>query len=119
MARKRNVASTDYLEQFSSRELEGMHTLAVGQAEDLKHDDGKHRWWIDRVGPESGATHRVSVEELMPSGVWRTVHEYEPYASMNPCGRGKRKTRKKGSSRSPKRLANPEVRRLRNRLING
>jgi hypothetical protein len=61
-----------------------MPTLAVGQAEDLKYDDGEHRWWIDRVGPESGATHRVSVEELMPSGVWRTVHEYEPYASMNP-----------------------------------
>jgi len=99
MPRKRNPASVDALERFTSTELKRMPTLAVGQAEDLKYDDGEHRWWIDRVGPESGATHKVSVEELLPTGLWRTVHEYEPYASMNPakCGRGK--IRRKGYSR--------------------
>jgi hypothetical protein len=70
------------LEKFTSKELESMPTLATGQADDLKHDDGKHRWWLDRVGPESGATHKVAVEELT-LGRWKVVHQYEPYRSFN------------------------------------
>lgn len=75
-------ADMEHLEQFTSKELESMPTLSTGQAEDLKHDDGEHRWWLDRVGHESGATHRVAVEELV-DGRWEVVHQYEPYRNFN------------------------------------
>lgn len=113
-----NPASVEYLERFSSEELERMPRLAVGQAEDLRYDDGKHRWWLDRVGPESGATHRIAVEELLPTGIWKTVHEYEPYGSTNPkTGQRKTTARKKGRG-AIKRSAN-SIKRLKNRLMNG
>lgn len=79
----------NHLEQFTSKELKKMPTLSTGQAEDLKHDDGEHRWWLDRVGPDSGATHRVAVEELV-QGRWKVVHQYEPYRNFNKTATAER-----------------------------
>lgn len=88
--RRRNQgADMEHLEQFTSKELEAKPTLSTGQAEDLKHDDGEHRWWLDRVGPEGGATHRVAVEELA-GGRWETVHQYEPYKKFNTTATAER-----------------------------
>lgn len=68
------------LEIFSADQLHAMPTLATGQVDDLKYKTRKNRWWLDRGAPESGATHRVTVEELdLDDGRWWPVHYYAPY----------------------------------------
>lgn len=88
-SRNQGQVNMERLEKFTSKELKKMPTLSTSQADDLKHDDGQHRWWLDRVGAESGATHRVAVEELV-DGRWKVVHQYEPYRKFNTAATAER-----------------------------
>ena len=64
--------------RYSAKDLRAMPTLAVGQADDLKVDDGEVRVWLSRCGPEDGEPYRnkVSVESLLPPGRWIVTHTY-------------------------------------------
>lgn len=59
-------------------ELEHLPTLSVGQADDLKIDDGDVRVWLCRCGIADGMPHdnNVTVERLI-DGRWTTVEEYQ------------------------------------------
>lgn len=69
--------------------IEGAPTEYVGQTADLKVEeyqnaaDGRMilvRYWLNRVGPEDGETHRVVVEAReCPSGTWADVGKLYPY----------------------------------------
>jgi hypothetical protein len=63
---------------YSLDELANLPTLAQGQADNLKIDDGKHRVWLCRCGIEDGMPHdnNVTVERLI-DGRWTTITEYE------------------------------------------
>lgn len=64
----------------NAEELRALPTLAVGQADDLKIDQGGYRVWISRCGLADGAQYEdtVFVEMLEePSGQWTTIAEYE------------------------------------------
>jgi len=72
------VSTRDELHPYTSAELRLMPTLAVGQAEDLKAEDGDLRWWLSRCTLADGATHRVSCERLT-AGRWVISGEFEPF----------------------------------------
>lgn len=61
---------------YTSEELAGLPTLAIGQADDLKVDDGENRWWLARCESGDGETRRVHHEQLV-HGCWVVVGEYE------------------------------------------
>ena len=58
---------------YSLAELESLPTLAVGQADNLKLDDGETRVWLCRCGVADGMPydHQVTVERLI-DGRWTT-----------------------------------------------
>lgn len=62
--------------------LDTMKTLAIGQADDLKHEgddhDGPFRVWLARCGPEDGETHRVTVERF-DGRRWYTDERLHPF----------------------------------------
>lgn len=64
---------------YSARGLAQLPTLAQGQTDDLKLDDGAHRVWLARTTRADGETfeHRISVEELTPRGRWETIADYD------------------------------------------
>lgn len=64
--------------QYTLSELEPLPTLAQGQADDLKLDNGEFRVWLSRCGTADGAKHDngVTVERLV-DGRWIVVEEYE------------------------------------------
>jgi len=64
-------------ERYTRAELESLPTLAVGQADNLKIDDGSTRVWLCRCGIADGMAldALVTVERLTESG-WVTVDEY-------------------------------------------
>jgi hypothetical protein len=77
-------------EEFMVSELEAMPTLSSGHMHDLKHDDGRRRYWLSRMSIEDGEEYAIYVEELQ-DGRWVDVHQYgEPsgYDEMfgNPHG---------------------------------
>lgn len=57
--------------------LSSLPTLAVGQADDLKIDDGQMRVWLSRMTVEDGAPTdgMVSIEWNI-GGTWMTTEEY-------------------------------------------
>lgn len=58
----------------SLEELEAMPSLAIGQADSLKIDNGGRRVWLSRCGAEDGEPFAGKVtEELCFDGCWRTV----------------------------------------------
>lgn len=63
---------------YTTNDLECYPTLSVGQADDLKVDDGQHRWWLCRCGIADGMSveSTVTVEELQ-DGRWVTVCTYD------------------------------------------
>ena len=67
--------------QYALSELQAMPTLAVGQTDDLKIDDGEYRTWLARTTIEDGETYnnRVSVERFNGNR-WVVVQEYEALA---------------------------------------
>lgn len=76
-AKLENPASTDYLEQYTPAQLKAMPSISSSQFDELKVDDGRHRWWLTRLTPADGAKFRVSVEEYLPAvGRWEVVHQY-------------------------------------------
>ncbi len=60
--------------------LEQMETITQGHTANLKIDDGKSRYWLNRCGPEDGETHRVDVEELQ-NGRWVLASKMESFAA--------------------------------------
>ena len=58
--------------------LDCQETLAIGQADDLKVDNGEYRVWLSRCGTEDGEPfeNKVTVEQLI-DGRWLIVSEYE------------------------------------------
>lgn len=58
-------------------ELEALPTLCVGQADDLKYDDGIYRVWLCRCGVDDGMPfdHQVTVEK-QNGGRWTTFDTY-------------------------------------------
>jgi hypothetical protein len=69
----RDTAETTY----TAEELDAMNTLAIGQADDLKLEDGDTRVWLSRCTVEDGEPYnnKVTVERLI-DGRWETVREY-------------------------------------------
>lgn len=65
------------MKKYSLRELESMGTVCVGQADDLKFDDGRTRVWLSRCTRPDGEPYdnKVTVEELI-DGKWKVVEEY-------------------------------------------
>lgn len=63
---------------YSLAELANLSTLATGQADDLKVDDGTLRVWLCRCGIEDGMEfdNQVTVEEYV-DGRWITTDTYE------------------------------------------
>ena len=64
---------------YTARELDALPTLAVGQADNLKVDDGDGvRIWLSRVGIADGYPyeHTVMVERII-DGVWTTTDTYD------------------------------------------
>ena len=63
--------------RYTLAELENLPTLTVGQADDLKIDDGSTRVWLCRCGIEDGMPYdnQVTVQKLA-DGRWETVEEY-------------------------------------------
>lgn len=66
------------LRRFSLRELLEMETLRVGQADDLKYEDGDYRVWLSRMTIDDGArcNNLVTVEKIENGEVF-IVDEYE------------------------------------------
>lgn len=52
-------------------------TLAVGQADDLKYDDGEIRLWVARVGPEDGYNGPLVTAEKLSGGRWVPMLDVE------------------------------------------
>jgi hypothetical protein len=64
-----------HYEEYTVSELERMPTIISGHMEDLKHDDGKVRYWLSRMSAEDGEEYAIYVEELQ-NGRWVDVHQY-------------------------------------------
>ena len=63
---------------YTLKELESLPTLSVGQAEDLKIEDGKTRVWLSRCGVEDGEPYNNKVtEEQYLNGRWVTARTYK------------------------------------------
>lgn len=62
--------------RFTLDQLEGMPTLSVGQADNLKYDDGEYRIWLSRCGAADGMPYdnQVTIERL-DSGRWTMLKE--------------------------------------------
>ena len=63
---------------YSLAELEGMETLAVGRADDLKIHEGNTKVWLSRCSVEDGEpfNNKVTIERLI-GGRWEEVETYE------------------------------------------
>ena len=77
------------MRMFTIEELEALPTLAVGQADDLKHDSGVVRVWVERNpdGPDTEVTVEVLDAE---AGRWEVYAEYSAIrkGDHDPRGRG-------------------------------
>ena len=62
---------------YTLESLKDMPTICTTQDADLKHEDGCHRYWVTRTGPEDGEEYQVHVE-MRVSGVWEVFGAY-PY----------------------------------------
>ena len=64
-------------EWLTVSDLSAMPTLAVGQADDLKYDDGEVRMWLSRCTARDGLVgSRISYERL-ENGRWMPHRESE------------------------------------------
>lgn len=67
---------------YTLSELEALPTLAQGQADDLKMDDGNGtRVWLSRVGVDDGMPydHQVTIERCV-DGRWITAETYPAFS---------------------------------------
>lgn len=60
------------------RHLRRKKILAVGQADDLRFDNGSTRLWLSRCGTEDGEPYadKVTVETFRSNGKWEIYREY-------------------------------------------
>ena len=72
-----SLLSINNMKKYSLSELERMGTVCVGQADDLKFDDGRTRVWLSRCTIPDGEPYdnKVTVEELI-KGMWKVVDTY-------------------------------------------
>lgn len=65
--------------RYTLQELEAMPTLCVGQAADLKVDDGNIRVWLSRCDVASGEPYdnKVTVEMYDDSKGWGPHRSYQ------------------------------------------
>lgn len=64
--------------RYTLEELRKMPTLATGQADDLKFDDGIHRVWLSRCTVADGEPYNNKVSiEYYSNGVWKNFDEYQ------------------------------------------
>lgn len=63
---------------YRAKDLEDMPTLSVGQADDLKIDEGKRRVWLCRCGIADGMPYnnQITIERYIDNK-WQTVETYE------------------------------------------
>jgi hypothetical protein len=62
---------------YTTTELEILPTLAQGQTDNLKVDDGETRVWLCRCGVADGMPYENQItEERLTDGRWVTVAEY-------------------------------------------
>lgn len=67
------------LTHYNAEELEDLPTLAQGQADDLKFDDGEWRVWLCRCDTYDGMPYNdmITVEGYDPAdGKWKTAATY-------------------------------------------
>jgi hypothetical protein len=66
------------LKSFTADELREMPTLAQGQSDNLKYDDGEYRVWLARTGVADGEPYdnRISIEENQ-DGRWVKIEDYQ------------------------------------------
>ena len=71
-------------QKYTADFLEKLPTLAVGQSDDLKIDDGKTRIWLSRCGIADGMPYEksISVEKLI-AGTWQQVKIFEGCSFKN------------------------------------
>lgn len=64
--------------RYALAELEDLPTLCVGQADDLKIDDGSTRVWLCRCGVEDGMPFdNLVTVEFLENGRWVESDRYE------------------------------------------
>jgi hypothetical protein len=66
--------------ELSLRYLRRRKVLAVGQADDLRFDNGNTRLWLSRCGTDDGEPYanKVTVEALV-DGAWKIYRTYEAF----------------------------------------
>lgn len=63
--------------RYTAAELRDLPTLTVGQADDLKIDNGTERIWLSRAGVEDGAPYDNQIfVETFDGERWNVVDEY-------------------------------------------
>ena len=63
--------------RYTAGELRDLPTLSVGQADDLKIDDGTTRVWLCRCGVADGMPYNDAITvERLKDGRWITVDTY-------------------------------------------
>jgi hypothetical protein len=63
--------------RYTAEELADRPTLAQGQADDLKLDDGETRVWLCRCGIEDGMPYNNAITvERLEDGRWIQVEQY-------------------------------------------
>ena len=64
--------------RYTAADLKDLPTLAQGQADNLKLDDGETRVWLCRCGVADGMPYnnQITIERLV-DGRWITVETYE------------------------------------------
>jgi hypothetical protein len=65
---------------YTLASLQALPTLSVGQADNLKFDEGGYRVWLCRCGAADGMPYdnQVSIERYdVASGRWVEVHTHE------------------------------------------
>ena len=66
------------MKHYTAKELRKLPTLCVGQADNLKIDDGKTRVWLCRCGIQDGMPFNNAITvETLTNGRWEETETYE------------------------------------------
>ncbi len=73
-----DVLTFPFWKRFTAEELRAMQTLAKGQADDLKIDDGRTRVWICRSGVHDGMPYDNAITvERFDGQRWSLTETYK------------------------------------------
>lgn len=66
------------IKEFTLEQLQTMPTIAVGQTDDLKFDNGVVRVWLSRMSVEDGAPYdnQVTIERNV-GGKWKIIKQFQ------------------------------------------